>query len=57
MAPGGVIHRPTDGRFYRQRFGIRFVFITFAVIALIGGLITWLFAIETKGKSLEELSP
>ena len=38
-------------------FGIRFVFITFAVIALIGGLITWLFAIETKGKSLEELSP
>ena len=38
-------------------FGIRFVFITFAVIALIGGLITWFFAIETKGKSLEELSP
>ncbi|SAP43371.1 transporter [Klebsiella oxytoca] len=38
-------------------FGIRFVFITFAVIALVGGLITWLFAIETKGKSLEELSP
>jgi MFS transporter, putative metabolite:H+ symporter len=37
--------------------GVRFVFITFAVIALIGGLITWLFAIETKGKSLEELSP
>lgn len=37
-------------------FGIRFVFITFAVIALIGGLIT-AFAIETKGKSLEELSP
>lgn len=38
-------------------FGIRFVFIAFAVIALAGGLITWLFAIETKGKSLEELSP
>ena len=38
-------------------FGIRFVFITFAVIALVGGLITWLFAIETKGESLEELSP
>lgn len=38
-------------------YGIRFVFVTFAVIALIGGLITWLFAIETKGKSLEELSP
>ncbi|VTM13275.1 Probable metabolite transport protein CsbC [Raoultella terrigena] len=38
-------------------FGVRFVFITFAVIALIGGLVTLLFAIETKGKSLEELSP
>ncbi|MDT0829972.1 MFS transporter [Escherichia coli] len=38
-------------------FGIRFVFIVFAVIALIGGLVTYLFAIETKGKSLEELSP
>ena len=38
-------------------FGIRFVFITFAVIALIGGVITLLFAIETKEKSLEELSP
>ncbi|WP_338423942.1 MFS transporter, partial [Pantoea ananatis] len=38
-------------------FGIRFVFIAFAVIALIGGMITLLFAIETKGKSLEELSP
>ncbi|MCW0306823.1 MULTISPECIES: MFS transporter [Pantoea] len=38
-------------------FGIRFVFIAFAVIALIGGVITLLFAIETKGKSLEELSP
>ena len=38
-------------------FGIRFVFIAFAAIALVGGIITWLFAIETKGKSLEELSP
>ncbi|MFB4342577.1 MFS transporter [Pantoea sp. CS_6] len=38
-------------------FGIRFVFIMFAVIALIGGVVTLLFAVETKGKSLEELSP
>ncbi|WP_409158448.1 MFS transporter [Pectobacterium sp. B2J-2] len=38
-------------------FGIRYVFTVFAIIALIGGLVTWLFAIETKGKSLEELSP
>lgn len=38
-------------------YGVRFVFMTFAVIALVGGCITWFFAIETKGKSLEELSP
>lgn len=38
-------------------FGIRYVFSVLAVIALIGGLVTWVFAIETKGKSLEELSP
>ncbi|WP_042858700.1 MFS transporter [Dickeya sp. NCPPB 3274] len=43
--------------FIMSGFGVRFVFITFAVIALVGGLVTWLFAIETKGKSLEELSP
>lgn len=29
-------------------FGIRFVFITFAVIALIGGLITWLLPLKPK---------
>ena len=38
-------------------FGIRYVFAVFAVIALIGGLVTVFFAIETKGKVLEELSP
>lgn len=43
--------------FIMAGYGVRFVFITFAVIALVGGVITWLFAIETKGKSLEELSP
>jgi len=37
--------------------GIRYVFLAFAVVALIGGLITARFAIETKGKVLEELSP
>jgi len=37
--------------------GIRYVFLAFAVIALIGGLITLFFAIETKGRVLEELSP
>jgi putative MFS transporter len=37
--------------------GIRYVFLAFAVIALIGGLVTLFFAIETKGRVLEELSP
>lgn len=38
-------------------FGIRYVFSAFAIVALIGGLVTLFFAIETKGKVLEELSP
>jgi len=38
-------------------FGIRYVFSAFAAVALIGGIITLLFAIETKGRVLEELSP
>ena len=38
-------------------FGIRYVFSAFAAAALIGGLVTLLFAIETKGRVLEELSP
>jgi MFS transporter, putative metabolite:H+ symporter len=38
-------------------FGIQYVFAAFAAVALIGGLITLLFAIETKGRVLEELSP
>lgn len=37
--------------------GIRYVFSAFAAIALIGGIITLLYVIETKGKVLEELSP
>ena len=37
--------------------GIRYVFSAFAAVALVGGLVTLLFAIETKGKVLEELSP
>jgi putative MFS transporter len=37
--------------------GIRYVFAAFAGIALVGGLVTLLFAIETKGRVLEELSP
>ncbi len=37
--------------------GIRYVFAAFAAVTLIGGLVTLLFAIETKGRVLEELSP
>jgi MFS transporter, putative metabolite:H+ symporter len=37
--------------------GIRYVFAAFAAIALIGGLTTLRFAVETKGVALEELSP
>src|SRR5215831_8873574 len=37
--------------------GIQYVFAAFAAVALAGGLITLLFAIETKGRVLEELSP
>jgi putative MFS transporter len=38
-------------------FGIQYVFAAFAAVALIGGFVTLLFAIETKGRVLEELSP
>ena len=33
------------------------LFAIFAVVALIAGIITFIFAIETKGKILEEISP
>jgi putative MFS transporter len=38
-------------------FGIQYVFAAFAAVALVGGIVTLLFAIETKGRILEELSP
>jgi len=38
-------------------FGIQYVFAVFAGVLLIGSLVTALFAIETKGRILEELSP
>ncbi len=37
--------------------GIQYVFVVFAIVLLVGALITILFAIETKGRVLEELSP
>jgi putative MFS transporter len=38
-------------------YGVSVVFTVFAAVALISGLITIFFAIETKGRVLEELSP
>ncbi|WP_285242317.1 MFS transporter [Pseudarthrobacter sp. fls2-241-R2A-127] len=40
-----------------DNYGISLVFTVFAAVALIGGLVTIFFAVETKGKVLEELSP
>jgi MFS transporter, putative metabolite:H+ symporter len=38
-------------------YGIRWVFILFGMIAAVAGVIVTLFAVETKGKTLEALSP
>jgi MFS transporter, putative metabolite:H+ symporter len=38
-------------------FGIQYVFGMFACVVLVGAAVTSLFAIETKGRVLEELSP
>jgi putative MFS transporter len=37
--------------------GLQSVFLAFAIIAPIAAVITGLFAIETKGRVLEEVSP
>ena len=37
--------------------GLGGVFLMFAVAALVGGIVTLLFGMETRGKTLEELSP
>lgn len=38
-------------------FGTGSLFLYFGGIAILGGLLAYFFAVETKGKSLEELSP
>jgi putative MFS transporter len=38
-------------------YSISYVFVVFAIVLAIGGIICLLFAIETKGRVLEELSP
>jgi len=37
--------------------GVGTLFIYFGGLALLGGVLAWIYAIETKGRSLEELSP
>jgi putative MFS transporter len=37
--------------------GLQPVFLTFAAVALIAAVVTALFAVETKGRVLEEISP
>lgn len=37
--------------------GIQYVFATFACVLIVGAVVTWLLAPETKGRVLEELSP
>jgi putative MFS transporter len=37
--------------------GIQYVFVSFAAILIVGAIITVLFAVETKDRVLEELSP
>jgi putative MFS transporter len=37
--------------------GLQSVFLTFALVALVAAVITALFAVETKGRVLEEISP
>jgi MFS transporter, putative metabolite:H+ symporter len=38
-------------------YSINYVFVAFAIVLALGGVICLLFAIETKGRVLEELSP
>ena len=40
-----------------SRAGINSVFLMFGAFALLGGLVTLAFAVETRGRVLEELSP
>jgi len=38
-------------------YGVGTLFVYFGGLALIGSVLSWLYALETKGRSLEELSP
>ncbi|AGB75061.1 MULTISPECIES: MFS transporter [Rhizobium] len=43
--------------FLLSSMGIQYIFMVFAAILLLGALVTAVFAVETKGRTLEELSP
>jgi putative MFS transporter len=43
--------------FTMASMGIQYVFVIFAAILIVGAIVTALFAVETRGKALEELSP
>ncbi len=49
--------RTTSSRYVNPKAIDRFVFRVFGAAALVGAIVTVLFAIETKGGVLEELSP
>ena len=47
----------TGSGYLRTDTGLNVVFAAFACVLLVGGIVTALGAIETKGRVLEELSP
>ena len=57
MAKGGSAIGPIMVGWIVADLGIRYVFAAFSAVTLVGELVTLLFAIETKGRVLEELSP
>jgi len=38
-------------------YGLGNVFLLFAAVAVVGAIVTGLFAVETKGRLLEDISP
>jgi MFS transporter, putative metabolite:H+ symporter len=54
---GSAWLRLGSSRWIIAGFGIQYVFGMFACVVLVGAVVTSLFAIETKGRVLEELSP
>ena len=57
LRAGSSIGPMVVGTLMMPQFGISYVFAAFAAVAVLGGLVTIVFAIETKGRVLEELSP